>query len=212
MAGSVIGLLVLSPLLLLVAILVKLDSRGPVLFAHGREGKGGREFPCLKFRTMVVGADRQQHALSAKNEVDGPQFKIEDDPRVTRLGRFLRTTNLDELPQLINVFLGHMSLVGPRPSPFRENQICVPWRQARLSVRPGITGLWQVCRSNRSAGDFNQWIYYDITYVRHFSFWLDLRILVATLLTFGGRWSVPLMWMVPTADRTQGLSRTVRVS
>jgi len=191
------GLLLLMPLFLLVAVLIKLDSRGPVLFTHEREGKGGRSFRCFKFRTMVQGAHAQQRNLYAGNMVDGPQFKLEQDPRVTRVGAVLRTTNIDELPQLINVLLGHMSLIGPRPSPFRENQICVPWRQARLSVRPGITGLWQVCRTQRWAGDFHQWIYYDMLYVRHMSLLLDLKILLATVLTLGGKWAVPVNWMIP---------------
>jgi lipopolysaccharide/colanic/teichoic acid biosynthesis glycosyltransferase len=121
---------------------------------------------------------------------------MDHDPRVTRVGRWLRATNIDELPQLINVFLGQMSIVGPRPSPFRENQICVPWRRARLSVRPGITGLWQICRDQRSEGDFHQWITYDIMYVRNLSLWLDAKILIATMLTLGGLWSVPENWMV----------------
>lgn len=195
--SSAAALIVLSPVLVLVAVLVKLDSPGPVFFVHRRERKGGKEFPCYKFRTMVMGADAKQRELAATNEVDGPQFKITNDPRVTLLGRWLRGTNIDELPQLINVFLGHMSLVGPRPSPFRENQICVPWRLARLSVRPGITGLWQICRAeDRSRGDFHEWIYYDIQYVRHFSIWLDIKILLATLVTLGGRSSVPLSWLI----------------
>jgi lipopolysaccharide/colanic/teichoic acid biosynthesis glycosyltransferase len=193
-----VGLILVSPLLLLIAIVIKIASRGPVLFAHRRELRGGKEFPCWKFRTMVAGAHDLQRDLYRKNEVDGPQFKLRDDPRVTLVGRFLRETNLDELPQLLNVLLGHMSLVGPRPSPFRENQICVPWRRARLSVRPGITGLWQICRDGRNRADFHQWIYYDLMYVRHFSLWLDIKILLATLLTLGGRWRVPLSWMVPT--------------
>ena len=103
------------------------------------------------------------------NEVDGPQFKMDGDPRVTRVGAWLRRVSLDELPQLFNIVLGHMSFVGPRPSPFRENQICIPWREARLSVRAGISGLWQVCRAERSAGDFHQWIHYDLLYVRNMS-------------------------------------------
>jgi len=191
------GLLVLSPLLLLVAALVKLTSPGPVLFGDEREGRGGRVFRCWKFRTMVEGAHAQQRALYQQSVVDGPQFKILADPRTTTLGRFLRATNIDELPQLFNVVRGDMSLIGPRPSPFRENQICVPWREARLSVRPGITGLWQVCRNERPTGDFHQWIYFDTLYVRHRAFWLDLRILAATFLTLGGRWGVPLEWMLP---------------
>jgi len=115
------------------------------------------------------------------------------------------------LPQLFNVLVGHMSLVGPRPSPFRENQICVPWRRARLSVRPGITGLWQVCRDERTHGDFHQWIFYDITYVRHLSIWLDAKILIATLLTLGGRRSIPLSWVLPTHPAQNGRRRDVAV-
>lgn len=194
---AVAGLVVSAPLLVLVAALIKLTSRGPVLFAHDREGRGGRPFRCWKFRTMVHHAHHQQRELYAQNLVDGPQFKLAHDTRITPLGHWLRRTNIDELPQLINVVLGQMSLIGPRPSPFRENQICVPWRAARLSVRPGITGLWQVCRRDRDAGDFHQWIYYDVLYVRYRSLWLDLRILLATFLTLAGRWPVPLHWMIP---------------
>ena len=146
---------------------------------------------------MVADAHRRQRELYDENELDGPQFKISSDPRVTRLGRFLRKTNLDEMPQLFNVFIGHMSLVGPRPSPFRENQVCVPWRRARLSVRPGITGLWQICRDGCDGGDFHQWIYYDLAYVRHRSLKLDVKVLLATVLTLGGRWNVPINWFIP---------------
>jgi hypothetical protein len=146
---------------------------------------------------MVEGAHAQQRALYRQNTLDGPQFKLDEDPRVTRVGRWLRAANVDELPQLFNVLRGDMSLIGPRPSPFRENQICVPWREARLSVRPGITGLWQTCRHERAAGDFHQWIYFDTLYVRHLSFFVDLKILIATLVTCAGRWSVPLTWIIP---------------
>ncbi len=196
---SAIGLVFLSPLMIVTAILVKLCSRGPVLFGHLREGRGGREFRCWKFRTMVANAHEQQRALYKKNHVDGPQFKMDGDPRVTRLGAVLRATNIDELPQLFNVLRGHMSLIGPRPSPFRENQICVPWRKARLSVRPGITGLWQVCRHERSAGDFHQWIHFDMMYVHHWTLAMDLRILAATILTLGGRFSIPARFIVGRA-------------
>lgn len=195
---SAAALLVLSPLLAVVSILIKLDSPGPVLFRHRRERRGGKEFSCYKFRTMVADAHGRQRALYRRNEVDGPQFMMRKDPRVTRVGRWIRVTNIDELPQLINVLLGHMSLVGPRPSPFRENQICVPWRRARLSVRPGITGLWQLCREHRRGADFHQWIYYDMLYVRRFSIWLDIRILLATVVTLGGRRTVPLSRLIRT--------------
>jgi lipopolysaccharide/colanic/teichoic acid biosynthesis glycosyltransferase len=193
---SLLGLLVLAPVLLVTAVLVKVTSPGPVFFIHRREQRGGKVFGCLKFRTMTADAHLLQRALYQNNNVDGPQFKLWHDPRVTRLGKLLRRTNVDELPQLLNVLAGHMSLVGPRPSPFRENQICVPWRRARLSVRPGLTGLWQLCRSpDRSAGDFHEWIFYDIAYVRHFSLWLDIKILVLTVLT-GGRKSIPMSWLI----------------
>jgi lipopolysaccharide/colanic/teichoic acid biosynthesis glycosyltransferase len=191
-----VALAVLSPLLGLIAALVRLTSKGPVLFGDEREGLDGRPFRCWKFRTMVDGAHAQQRYLYAQNQLDGPQFKLDRDPRVTWVGRLLRPSSLDELPQLINVLMGQMSLVGPRPSPFRENQMCIPWRKARLSVRPGITGLWQICRHDRASGDFHQWIYYDLLYARHMSLWLDLKILAATAATLGGRGHVPLSWMI----------------
>jgi len=189
-------LILLSPLLLLVAVIVKLESKGPVLYGDKREGLGGRVFRCWKFRTMIVDADARQRLLLAKNQMDGPQFKLENDPRVTRTGRVLRPLSVDELPQFFNVLFGQMSFVGPRPSPFRENQMCVPWREGRLSVRPGITGLWQVCRHDRSIGDFHQWIYYDLLYVRNTSLLVDLKIVLATIVTLGGKWSVPLDWIL----------------
>jgi lipopolysaccharide/colanic/teichoic acid biosynthesis glycosyltransferase len=145
---------------------------------------------------MFVGAEAQQRELMARNQLDGPQFKLDHDPRVTSLGRALRSLSVDELPQLINVLFFEMSLVGPRPSPFRENQTCIPWREGRLSVRPGITGLWQVCRHDRSQADFHQWIHFDLLYVRHMSFLVDLNILVATVLSLGGQWPVPFSWIV----------------
>jgi lipopolysaccharide/colanic/teichoic acid biosynthesis glycosyltransferase len=194
---SFLALLVQAPLLLLIAIAVKLDSRGPIFYGDVREGRDGRRFRCWKFRTMVPDADARQRELAAVNKLDGPQFKLERDPRVTRVGAWLRLTNVDEIPQLWNVAVGEMSLVGPRPSPFRENQTCVPWREGRLSVRPGITGLWQVCRHDRSTGDFHQWIYYDLLYVRHMSPWLDLKILAFTFVTLGGKRPVPLTWLIP---------------
>lgn len=205
---SVVGLLVLSPALVVIALLIKLDSRGPLFFKHRREGKDGKEFSCVKFRTMVDGAHRQQRDLYKFNEVDGPQFKMAEDPRETRLGRWLRARSIDEFPQLFNVIRGDMSLVGPRPSPFRENQVCVPWRRARLSVRPGITGLWQLCRGRRDSGDFHEWVYYDILYVRHRSLWLDLKILVGTVITLGGRRSLPLSWLIRGAGQTDTGPRT----
>lgn len=193
---AAIALILLLPILVIVAVLVKLDSRGPIFYGDPREARGGRMFRCYKFRTMRVGAAQAQRELAMSNQMDGPQFKMGSDPRVTRVGTWLRKTSIDELPQLFNVALGQMSLVGPRPSPFRENQLCVPWREARLSIRPGITGLWQVCRHQRESGDFHQWIYYDLQYIRHMSLMVDLRIIAATLWTMGGKTHVPLSWII----------------
>jgi lipopolysaccharide/colanic/teichoic acid biosynthesis glycosyltransferase len=195
------GLLITSPILILAAIAVRLESKGPIFYGDRREGIGGVVFSCWKFRTMFTGAHLAQRDLKALDQTDGPHFKVDRDPRVTRVGRILRALNADEIPQLFNVLRGQMSLVGPRPSPFRENQVCVPWRAARLSVRPGITGFWQVCRHNRAAGDFHQWIEYDLLYVQHLSFALDLKILAATFLTLGGKVAhVPASWLVGGSD------------
>lgn len=184
---SLLALIVTLPLFVVLAILVKWTSPGPVFYADRRQGKGGREFQCYKFRTMVADAAARQAELRKLNEVDGPQFKMTDDPRLTGIGRWLRKYNVDELPQFINVFLGQMSLVGPRPSPDRENQLCPGWRRTRLSLRPGITGLWQVLRLRDSGpSDFQEWIYYDLEYARHQSFWLDCLILAYTPFTICG--------------------------
>jgi lipopolysaccharide/colanic/teichoic acid biosynthesis glycosyltransferase len=155
----------------------------PVFFAHRRETRGGREFPCLKFRSMYRNAEKMKQELADKNQADGAQFYIERDPRVTRVGRFLRKSRFDELPQFFNVLVGQMSVVGPRPSPFKENQFCPAWREARLSVRPGITGLWQVKRTREAGSDFQEWIKYDIEYVENASFSLDMIIIVRTVVS-----------------------------
>jgi len=195
-AASLVGLALLSPVFMLIAVLIRLGGRGATFYRSEREGLGGRRFRCFKFRTMKEGAHGLQHLLKAQDKLDGPHFKLDEDPRVTSLGRFLRATNLDELPQLFNVLRGDMSLVGPRPSPFRENQICVPWREGRLSLRPGITGLWQVCRHDRALGDFHQWIEYDLLYVQQASPWLDLKILLATVVTLLMRRPIPASSLV----------------
>jgi lipopolysaccharide/colanic/teichoic acid biosynthesis glycosyltransferase len=173
---SAIVLVVFAPILPFVALAVKLDSKGPIFFKDMRQGLHGRRFACLKFRTMLVGADAMQEKLRALNEADGPQFVIADDPRMSRVGRFLRETYIDEIPQFLSILLGRMSIVGPRPSPESENILCPFWRDARLSVRPGLTGLWQICRTRQPMKDFQEWIHYDIEYVRNLSIWLDLWI------------------------------------
>ncbi|MEM7629152.1 MAG: sugar transferase [Planctomycetota bacterium] len=171
-------LLFASPLMLLIAIAVKLDSPGDVLFRQERCGIGGRAFGMLKFRTMVANADQLQRQLKAQNESDGPMFKIARDPRITRVGRFLRRTSLDELPQLMNVLAGQMSLVGPRPLAEGEMQFSPSWRDIRLRVKPGMTGPWQVF--GRESAAFHEWIKHDVDYVRHWSFCGDVRLLVLT--------------------------------
>ena len=173
---SVIVLVLFAPVLPVIMLVVKLTSPGPVFFKDTRQGLHGRVFKCLKFRTMQVGAARMQERLRVLNQADGPQFMITDDPRLSAVGRFLRETYIDEIPQFVNVLLGQMSVVGPRPSPESENRLCPFWRDARLSVRPGITGLWQVCRTRQPMRDFQEWIHYDIKYVRDLSLKLDLWI------------------------------------
>ncbi len=175
---AILGTLPLWPLIML-AIWIE-DGR-PFFFAHRRESIDGREFGCLKFRSMRNGAEAEVAGLKEKNKSDGAHVFIENDPRVTRIGRFLRKSNLDELPQFINVLIGDMSVVGPRPSPRKENQFAPGWREARLSVKPGITGLWQISRTRRAGSDFQEWIKYDLEYVEKCSFWLDLKILFKTV-------------------------------
>lgn len=178
-ADAAVAALVLAlfiPVIPVIALAVKLSSPGPVFFRDKRQGFHGKMFDCIKFRTMRQGADKMQDKLRFVCEVDGPQFKMADDPRITAVGRFLRETYLDEIPQFYNVLCGQMSVVGPRPSPESENTLCASWRDARLSVRPGITGLWQVCRTRAAHKDFQEWIHFDTKYVQNLSPGLDLWI------------------------------------
>lgn len=175
------ALLLTAPLYPVVALLILLEDGRPIFFAHRRETVGGREFGCFKFRSMRKDADALKAELARANHADGPQFYVQGDPRVTRVGRWLRRFQIDELPQFVNVLLGDMSVVGPRPSPYRENQFCPAWREARLSVRPGVTGLWQVRRTRRRGLDFQEWIRFDLDYVRNASWRLDLAILWRTV-------------------------------
>jgi lipopolysaccharide/colanic/teichoic acid biosynthesis glycosyltransferase len=183
--AAIIVLILFAPILPFIALAIKLTSPGPVFFKDRRQGLHGKEFYCLKFRTMTVGADKIQDQLRIVSRVDGPQFKMADDPRISVVGRFLRETYIDEIPQFLNVLLGRMSVVGPRPSPESENTLCPSWRDARLSVRPGITGLWQVCRTRQPMKDFQEWIYYDTRYVRNLSLWMDLWICWQTVKELG---------------------------
>ena len=178
--GGAALLVGLAPLLALAALLIKIDSPGPILFRQERIGLNKRRFQLLKFRTMLVGADQQQHGMEQLNEANGPVFKIKDDPRITRLGKFLRRYSIDELPQLFNVLNGDMSLVGPRPLPVRDvERINVQWHKRRFSVKPGITCLWQV--NGRSDVSFDHWVRMDLEYIDTWSLGLDMKILLKTI-------------------------------
>ncbi len=177
--GASLLLVLLSPLMLAIALAVRVFSRGPVLFRSSRRGIGQRPFPCLKFRTMHTDAEERLADLEELNEASGALFKIRDDPRLTRVGRVLRRFSLDELPQLINVLRGEMSLVGPRPLPQRDYELLEDWHRKRYLVLPGITGLWQV--SGRSELDFDDLVHLDFIYLEHWSLALDLTILLKTI-------------------------------
>lgn len=173
------ALVLTSPLLALLSILIRIDSAGPVLYVADRVGRKGRKFRCYKLRTMIVGADLRKDELRAENEREGPFFKLEDDPRVTRLGRWLRSTSLDELPQLWNVLRGEMSLVGPRPHPVDDYERYSIEHLRRLDVSPGLTGLWQVTARNDPSFETNMAL--DLEYIENWSLGLDLKILLKTV-------------------------------
>jgi exopolysaccharide biosynthesis polyprenyl glycosylphosphotransferase len=170
---------VFLPLWLLIALAIKVDSRGPVLYVDRRIGVGEREFAMFKFRTMMAGADELQPTLEPANEAEGALFKIRDDPRVTRVGGVLRRLSLDEVPQVINVLRGQMSLVGPRPLPLRDYRLLEDWHRARYAVLPGMTGLWQI--SGRSGLGFDDLVRLDFTYIENWSIWLDITIIAKTI-------------------------------
>jgi len=178
--GATAGLVLIGPLLLGTAVLIALFDGRPVLFRQERAGLAERPFWIFKFRTMRLGADAERAALRANNEVaGGASFKMTDDPRVTRLGRVLRRTSIDEFPQLLNVLRGEMSLVGPRPHPFDDLAGYQPWHHARTAMKPGMTGLWQV--SSRRDPDFDRWVELDLDYIRTWSPWLDIQIIARTI-------------------------------
>jgi exopolysaccharide biosynthesis polyprenyl glycosylphosphotransferase len=176
---SALVLIVLSPVMLLIALYIKAFDGSPILFRHQRVGLHGRLFTCLKFRTMVPNAENMQESVMHLNLVKGPAFKIPDDPRITRSGRFLRRTGLDELPQLINVLRGEMSIVGPRPAPPREVANYSVWHRRRLMMRPGLTGFWQV--EARSNDNFDERAQLDLEYIDRWSLWMDFKIMVRTI-------------------------------
>ncbi len=179
MVVAVLVAVLLLPLWLLIALAIKLESRGPVFYVDRRIGVGEREFGMLKFRTMVAGAADIQPDLEEINEAGGALFKIRDDPRVTRVGRVLRRLSLDEIPQIVNVLKGEMSLVGPRPLPLRDYRLLESWHRARYAVLPGMTGLWQI--SGRSGLTFDDLVRLDFTYLENWSIWLDITIIARTI-------------------------------
>lgn len=173
------AMLILSPLFIVVALAIRLTSKGPVFYIQKRVGLNGRKFVLYKFRSMYEGAHQKLSELSGLNEMKGPVFKIKNDPRITPVGRFLRKFSIDEFPQLFNVFAGHMSLVGPRPPIPKEVMQYEPWQRRRLSMRPGITCVWQV--SGRNKIDFEGWMKLDLEYIDNWSLWLDIKILCKTI-------------------------------
>ena len=178
-AVAFVGLVLLAPLFAVVALAIKVTSTGPVFFLQSRSGRGGKPFVMWKFRTMVVDAEARKKELMESNEQDGSAFKMKKDPRVTRLGKFLRATSIDELPQLWNVLRGEMSLVGPRPLPCGETASCASWQRQRLDLTPGLTCIWQV--KGRCRVSFADWMRMDVQYIRSHSLAQDLKLLVLTV-------------------------------
>lgn len=182
--GAGLGLILLSPIIAIVACAVKVTSKGPVFFSQKRVGKNGELFEMYKFRSMVVNAEELKENLEEQNEMSGPMFKIKDDPRITKVGKFIRKTSIDELPQLWNILKGDMSLVGPRPSLPKEVEQFDNWMFKRLSVRPGLTCYWQV--SGRNNIDFEDWMKLDVKYVEERNFWIDIKLIFKTVFVLFG--------------------------
>lgn len=182
--GAISGLLLLSPVIVIVACAIKFTSKGPIFFSQKRVGKNGELFDMYKFRSMVVNAEELKEKLAHQNEMSGPMFKMKDDPRVTKVGKFIRKTSLDELPQLWNVLKGDMSLVGPRPSLPKEVVQFEGWMYKRLEVKPGLTCYWQV--SGRNNIDFEDWMKLDIKYVEERNLWSDIKLIFKTVLVLFG--------------------------
>ncbi|MDN6028193.1 MAG: sugar transferase [Lactobacillus sp.] len=176
---SLLSLVILSPVFAIIAILIKKEDGGPIFYNQLRVGKDERRFKMYKFRSMVVDADARKQELMAKNEIVGAMFKIKDDPRVTKVGRTIRRFSLDELPQLLNVIGGKMSLVGPRPPLIEEVAKYTPYDKQRLLVTPGCTGLWQATKRNEAS--FDEMVHLDITYINNRSLWFDLKIIFMTI-------------------------------
>lgn len=181
---SMSALIVLAPILIVVAILIKIESKGPVIFSQERVGINNKKFKMYKFRSMVVNAEDMKEKLEKQNERKGPMFKIKNDPRITTIGRFIRKTSIDELPQLINILKGEMSIVGPRPSLPKEVNEFDPWMLERFNVKPGLTCYWQV--QGRDQIEFEDWMKLDVKYVKDRNFFLDLKLIFKTFFVFLG--------------------------
>ena len=178
--GALIGIILSSPIMLIVAICIKIeDPNGPVFFSQVRNGVYPSTFKMYKFRSMYKDAEERLEEIQHLNEQTGPAFKIKDDPRITKVGRFIRKTSLDELPQLFNVLKGDMSLVGPRPAIPREVEKYTPYQKQRLFVKPGLTCIWQV--SGRNNIEFDEWVELDIKYIKERNLWLDLKLILMTI-------------------------------
>ena len=182
--GSIISIVLVSPVLLVTAVLIKLESKGRIFFSQTRVGLHGKEFKIYKFRSMVDGAEALRKSIEHKNEMSGPMFKVRGDPRITKIGRFIRKTSIDELPQLINVLKGEMSLVGPRPSLPSEVEKFEAWMLKRLEVKPGLTCYWQV--SGRNNICFEDWMKLDIDYVNNRNMQLDIKLIFKTIILLFG--------------------------
>lgn len=178
---SLIGLILLSPVFLITAIAIRVEDGGPVIFIQDRNGVYGKVFRMYKFRSMCQDAEKMHQTLLDQNELDGPAFKMKDDPRLTKVGKFLRRTSIDELPQLVNILKGEMSLVGPRPLPTYETDKCNAYQKQRMLVKPGLTCYWQC--SGRNNIPFDEWIEMDLKYIKEASMWTDFKILCKTVFS-----------------------------
>ena len=177
---SVFALWALSPLFVVVAIIIKCDDGGPVFFKQTRLTKGGKEFGMYKFRSMCVNAEDKLDELLDQNEMEGPAFKMENDPRITKIGRFIRKTSIDELPQLFNIIKGEMSIIGPRPPLVREVAEYTPYQMHRLDVKTGLS-CYRECYGRSNIHDFDEWVESDLKYIRERSLWVDLKVILLTI-------------------------------
>jgi len=182
--GSIFGIIILFPLLIIVGVLIKFESKGPIFFSQERVGLNGQKFRMYKFRSMVEEAEKYKKHLLEQNEMNGPMFKIKNDPRVTKVGKFIRHTSIDEIPQLLNILKGEMSFVGPRPSLPEEVRRFNPWMMERLTVKPGLTCYWQVL--GRNDIQFEEWMKLDIKYIKERSILLDAKLIILTFFVLFG--------------------------